>query len=132
MQKEHSISLPLRRYIVSVCSSVLFYIIALIVSLIWLQNDPPLPWRYFIAVLPVLPALWLPVAVTQFVRQMDELQKLIVLESLAFAFVATAALTFTYGFLQNAGLPTVDWTWVWPLMATCWMVGTVLSWRRYR
>lgn len=132
MREKSPNSPPLRRYVFGVCSSILLYAIALVASLSWLQSNPPLPWKYFIAVLPVLPALWMPIAVTQFVREIDELQKLIVLESLAFAFAATAVLTFTYGFLQNAGLPAVGWIWVWPVMAICWLAGAALSWRRYR
>jgi hypothetical protein len=63
---------------------------------------------------------------------MDELQRRIQLESLAFGFAAAAIATFTYGFLQNAGLPEVSWVWVWPVMAVCWMVGQLVARRRYR
>ena len=54
------------------------------------------------------------------------------LESLAFGFAGAAALTLTYGFLQNAGLPEVSWIWVWPVMAVCWIIGSLIARRRYR
>ena len=54
------------------------------------------------------------------------------LESLAFGFAAAAIATFTYGFLQNAGLPDVSWVWVWPVMAVCWLLGQVAARWRYR
>ena len=82
--------------------------------------------------LPVLPALGIPLAVVRFCQAMDELQLRMQLESLAFGFAATAIVTFTYGFLQNAGLPEVSWVWVWPVMAVCWMVGQVAARWRYR
>lgn len=37
------------------------------------------------------------------------LDRRIALESLATAFGATAAITFAYGFLENAGLPHINW-----------------------
>jgi hypothetical protein len=98
----------------------------------WLHRNPEAPWKYAIAVLPVLPALWIPLAVVRLFREVDELQKQIQLEGLAFGFAAAAVLTFTYGFLQNAGLPDVSWIWVWPVMAVCWLVGLTAAKRRYR
>ena len=65
----------------------------------------------------MLPALGIPLAVIRYCQALDELQLRMQLESLAFGFTATAIVTFTYGFLQNAGLPDVSWIWVWPVMA---------------
>ena len=90
------------------------------------------PLKYAVAVLSVLPALGVPFAVLRYCQSMDELQLRIQLESLAFAFVAASIATFTYGFLQNAGLPDVSWVWVWPVMGLCWLVGQLVARRRYR
>ena len=67
-----------------------------------------------------------------FFRELDELQRRIQLEGLAFGFTATAVLTLSYGFLQNAGLPQVNWVWVWPVMGACWSLGLAIARRRYR
>jgi hypothetical protein len=112
--------------------SLALYTVALVVSLTWLQAGVEGPWKYAIAVLPVLPALGVPFAVVRYCQAMDELQRRIQLESLAFGFAAAAISTFTYGFLQNAGLPDVSWVWVWPVMAMCWIVGQLVARRRYR
>jgi hypothetical protein len=121
-----------RRYTFSMVGALSLYAFALVVSLRWLHYKPEAPWKYAIAVLPVLPALWIPVAAIRLFRAIDELQKQIQLEALAFGFIGTAVLTITYGFLQNAGLPELSWIWVWPVMAICWIVGGLAARRRYR
>ena len=123
---------PSARYVVTMLICLTLYTVALVVSLTWLKAGVEGPWKYAIAVLPVLPALGVPFAVVRFCQAMDELQRRIQLESLAFGFAAAAVATFTYGFLQNAGLPEVNWVWVWPVMAVSWIVGVLLARRRYR
>ena len=53
------------------------------------------------------------------------------LEALALAFVGTALLTFTYGFLETTGFPKLSMFFVWPLMGAFWVIGCVLGLRRY-
>jgi O-antigen/teichoic acid export membrane protein len=123
---------PAAKYVVMLFVALGLYAVALVVSLRWLQAGPAEPWKYAIAVLPVLPALGIPLAIVRTIQSMDELQLRIQLESLAFGFALAAIATFTYGFLQNAGLPEVSWVWVWPVMAVCWMLGQLAARRRYR
>lgn len=67
------------------------------------------------------------------IRGLDELQRQIQLEALAFAFVGTGILGAGYGFLQNAGLPAIDWgTVLWPAMVGLWALGFLVSNWRYR
>jgi hypothetical protein len=124
--------LPASKYVATMIVSLSLYAAALVVSLTWLKSGVEGPWKYAIAVLPVLPALGVPLAVIRLCRAMDELQLRIQLESLAFGFAAAAVTTFSYGFLQNAGLPEVRWVWVWPVMAVCWILGQLVARRRYR
>ncbi|HEX3602274.1 MAG TPA: hypothetical protein VHU84_19125 [Lacipirellulaceae bacterium] len=112
--------------------SLVLYAAALVLSLELLKSGLDGPWKYAIAVLPVIPALGVPWAVLRYCQAMDELQLRIQLESFAFGFAAAAIATFTYGFLQNAGLPDVSWVWVWPVMAVCWILGQLVARRRYR
>jgi hypothetical protein len=122
---------PSGKYTAAMLISLLFYTVALVLSLLWLEAGVTGPWKYVVALLPVLPALGIPVAVVAYCRTMDELQLRKQLEAVAFAFVSTAIVTFAYGFLQNAGLPDISWVWVWPVMAVCWMVGQLAARRRY-
>jgi len=65
--------------------------------------------------------------------QMDELQRKIQLEAMAFAFALTAVLSLAYGFLELfANFPEVNWVWVWPLLGACQAAGIVMGRRRYR
>jgi hypothetical protein len=123
---------PARKYAVGVFTAMGIYAAVVVVSIYWLHSNPPAPWKYLIAVLPILPALYVPVAAARFFSAMDELQRRIQLEGLAFGFVGAAVLTLSYGFLENAGLPQLNWVWVWPVMATCWIVGLGFAHRRYR
>jgi hypothetical protein len=123
---------PFGRYSATMLISLALYAIALVVSLTWLKAGVEGPWKYAIAVLPVLPVLGVPFAVVRYCQAIDELQLRIQFESLAFGFALAAIATFTYGFLQNAGLPEVSWVWVWPVMGTCWIVGYLAARRRYR
>ena len=123
---------PAKSYSIRVLGAMAVYGVAVFVSVRWLQHNPPAPWKYAIAILPVLPAMFVPLLAVRFFRQMDEMQRRIQLEGLAFGFICAAVLTLTYGFLQNAGMPDVNWVWVWPVMGVCWMIGLATARRRYR
>ena len=108
------------------------YGLLLAVSLPLTQAYPDAPWRYPLAVMPMLPFLYGIGAYIGYFRRVDELQRRIALESLAIAFGGTAAITFGYGFLENVGLPHVNWMFVWPVMAALWIFGGMFAHRRYQ
>jgi len=121
-----------RRYKLRMLLALTAYVVLIGVSAYWLGRNPPLPWKYAIAVLPMLPVLLAPVFVVQLLHSLDELQRKIQLEALGFAFAATALCSLAYGFLENAGLPDLNWVWVWPIMGMFWVVGLLAARRRYR
>jgi hypothetical protein len=108
------------------------YTVLLTASIIILRLIPTGFWRYVITLLPMIPLFWLLGAITRQMARLDELERKIQFEALGFAFAGTAMLTFSYGFLQNAGLPALSWFFVWPLMAILWIIGLFLSVRKYR
>jgi hypothetical protein len=63
---------------------------------------------------------------------LDELQRRIQIEAFGFSLAATALITFAYGFLEGAGLPHLNWTYILPLMAALWAVGAAIFTFRYR
>ena len=97
-----------------------------------LGANPAVAWRYYVAALPVVPAglvLWL------FVRalgRLDEVQKRLQLQAFGFAIGATALLTFGYGFLEDVGLPHLNWTLILPLMSMLWGVGAAIVALKHR
>ncbi len=121
-----------RKYKIRTLVVTAAYLALTYASVRWLHRQPATPWRYLIAVLPVLPIFLMPALVIEFLRNLEELQRRIQLEALGFAFAATALSTLTYGFLQNAGLPQLNWIWVWPVMAGFWTVGLLVAKWRYR
>jgi hypothetical protein len=112
--------------------ALLAYMMLLVGSVTLLRANPQASWRYVVSLVPVLPAA---LVVVLFVRRLaltDELQKRIQTEASGFALAGTALLTFTYGFLEGVGMPHLNWTFIFPLIAVLWAVGTAIFTIRYR
>lgn len=89
--------------------------------------------RLALALMP-LPFSLLALAVyVRLVRQADEFQKKIFLESLAIAFPAAMILGMTVEYLQKAGFAMgVDVGRLWPVMMLLWVPALIYSYSRYR
>jgi ABC-type cobalamin transport system permease subunit len=121
-----------RAYAIEFGSAMLAYMVVLVVSILLIQRDPQSLWRYPLAVAPVVPAIFALVAFVRFLGRIDELQRRIHLEGIGLSFVATAILTFAYGFLEGVGFPRLSYIWVLPLMVALWGIGAAIASRRYR
>lgn len=122
-----------RRYLIEFGGAMLAYAVVLVVTITLLNNtDPGSGWRVPLALAPMAPVVFALLAFVRYFGRMDELQRRVQLEALAFAFGGTALITFGYGFLQVVGFPQVSWFFVWPIMAALWIVGKVLADRRYK
>ncbi len=122
-----------RRYVVEFGGAMMAYVVVLLATAWVLRAYADAPWRYPVAVLPVLPVVLVLWAVQRSVARMDELQQRVQVEGIIFAGVGTGVLTFTYGFLEGVALlPHLNWTWVLPLMLALWGIGAALAGRRYR
>ncbi|MCL4509305.1 MAG: hypothetical protein M1296_07245 [Chloroflexi bacterium] len=103
------------------------FIVALPVIFQIARAFPRSPWTPLLGAMPLVPAAVALFAVVRFVRLLTEQQRRVLLESLIFGFGATAFLSISIGFLQNAGLPLFSWVWVLPLMAILWLLGLFLA-----
>jgi hypothetical protein len=112
--------------------ALLAYMMFLVGSVTVLRGNPDAPWRYVVAVIPVAPIALFLYLITRRIARLDELQKRIQIEALGFATAATALTTFAYGFLEGVGMPHLNWTYILPLMAALWAVGTAIITFRYR
>ena len=65
-------------------------------------------------------------AIARHVARIDEYQRLRLLEGVALAFAITAAVTFSYGFLETAGFPKLSMFSVWMVMCTSWGIANVM------
>ena len=108
------------------------YVIVVIVSITLINISPSTAWwRVPLALLPVIPAIFGIIAYMRFVGRIDELQRRIQFEGLAFGFGVAGILTFSYGFLENVGFPHINLLWVFPFMIALWGIGTGIAARRY-
>lgn len=123
-----------KRYLAEFAIAMLSYGAVLIASIAVLNSAAAegAPWRAPVALAPMLPAAAVLVTVVRQLGRIDELQRRIQFEALAFAFGGTALATFGYGFLeQGADYPHLNWFFVWPIMASLWIVGLWFARRRY-
>ncbi|HXD82426.1 MAG TPA: hypothetical protein VNU27_12720 [Candidatus Acidoferrum sp.] len=110
--------------------AILAYLMVLVGSVVVVQANPQANWRYIVALVPIAPAAFVMWLVMRGLARLDELQKRIQMQAFGFSLGSTALLTFGYGFLQGAGLPQLSWTYILPLMAVLWALGTaIFSWR---
>ena len=65
-------------------------------------------------------------------RGMDELERKMHTEAMAFAFLASLVIISTCGFLALAGFMTLSLGWIAPTMAMSWVIGLAILARRYR
>ena|SRR5579884_168243 len=109
------------------------YLVVLIISSIVVNISPNSAWwRIPLALFPIVPAIFAMFSYMRFIGRMDELQRHIQLEGLAFSFASTGILTVSYGFLENIGFPHLGWLYIFPLMMVLWVIGAALASWRYR
>jgi hypothetical protein len=102
--------------------------------LLEVDNQPA--WqRLAIALTPVPVFAWVLWNVSKGVQAMDELERRIQLEALAFAFPMTLLLIMTLGLIQIAvGLNPDDWSYrhIWPTLFVFYFLGLTFARRRYQ
>jgi hypothetical protein len=108
------------------------YVVVLFASIAYIKDHMDLPARFLIAVLPMIPLVFVARASVRRLTRLDELQKQIQYTALAITVLATALITLTYGFLENVGLPHVNVLWVWPLMGATWGTASCIAARCYQ
>jgi len=72
------------------------------------------------------------VALVRFISRMDEFQRQYFMTCGAIAGLVTAIATMALGFLENAGVPRVSMTFVWPVTMLAFGACLLLMRRRYR
>ena len=94
--------------------------------------DKDSEYRYLLVLLPMLPTLYILPVSLRAVSEVDEMQRRIMLEALAFSGLATAFTCQGYSFLRDMGAPEFK-AWVaWSLFGAYYFVGLLRSKWRYR
>lgn len=100
-------------------------LLAVAVSLVpEMQNTP---WRYVVAVLPMVPGLFLAIGIIRLTTQIDEMERRILLEAVAFSFVLTLLLLLTIGLLGLAGVPQPSPIIIATIMCFLLLLGKLLA-----
>jgi hypothetical protein len=110
---------------------LVLYISLLGFSLNWVESRPDSPWRFVIALTPMVPGIWIAISVVRAIQQLDEMERLILLEGIAVSFMGTLILVLSLGFLQIAGFPPVSGVYIGFFMVVIWLMAKLAIHRRY-
>ncbi|MFN8385023.1 MAG: hypothetical protein U0V48_01405 [Anaerolineales bacterium] len=122
-----------KRYFKEFGISMGFYIVLLIGSVTVLTNfELPKAAQIAITLIPVIPTIFVVIAVMRALRDSDELQQKIQLQAVTFSAIVTGLITFSYGFLENIGFPHFPTLFVFPLMIALWGISLAYFNRRYQ
>jgi hypothetical protein len=121
-----------QRYQRAIRGAAAGYVVTLLLAITYVRNWPDSAWRYPVMLVPVIPAVYGLVAIMRSVRAMDELQRRVHLEGVAFAFATTVVVTLSWGLLERAGAPKLPSVWVATIMIGLWGIGNRIAARRYR
>ena len=112
---------------------VLYAVLVVVTSLTVDRFSLARPYLVVLALAPMIPAVWAMLGWLRAVRSFDELQQRIVGEGVYWSLGLTAALTFSYGFLEAyADFPHLSMFVVWPVICLTYIFGQTLARRRYR
>src|SRR5271170_2511271 len=102
LDSEETMDANRRRYLKELGGSMAAYTAMVAVSVWLVKGHPQSPLRYLFAALPMIPsafALW---AAIRFFRGLDELQRRIQFEAMAFSFLGTCLISLNWGVLERA------------------------------
>jgi hypothetical protein len=111
---------------------LIFYIGMLVVVTGTMDLLAGSPWRYALALLPLLPGIFIAAGVIKALRKLDELELKIIQDSMGIAFMLTLLLTIGLGMLETAGLPPISNMVIGVFMALAWLAGKLILTRRYQ
>ena len=122
-----------RRYLIELGAALALYV-ALLVASNWVDDavHPGGNARIALALSPMIGGVAAAWVILRAILRMDEMQRRIQLEAIAFSFLGTALITFGWGFAQEAGLPALHAFGVWPIMGSLWALGALIARLRYR
>lgn len=112
--------------------AVLSYVVITVAIVVLVDFEEAGSWKYLVAVLPMLPALWGVAAIARHLRRLDEFQRTVQLSGMAAGFAVAMVSAMTLGFLGIAGLDASKMgPWIiYSAGMFAWIVGSGLATRR--
>jgi hypothetical protein len=132
---ENPVTQAKRRYYIEFGAAMVAYVIVILVSRTLLHGrlrDASDAWQIGVAVLPIIPTLFVFIAVLRLLRRTDELYRQICVDSLAIAGGVTVLLAITYGLIEGGRVPYLSAWWTYTTFMTAWLIATFFVQRRYR
>jgi len=100
------------------------YFAVLFASVSLLRNfDVPKFWQAVISIVPAVPVVFIILILMSMLKDSDELQQRVNLLAITFSAALTGLLTFSYGFLENIGLPKLPTIAILPMLFVLWGIG---------
>lgn len=117
-----------RAYLVEFVPGMVAYVLVLAAALAWGGFDGDSPARFVWALLPVVPMVWVAVAVVRHVRRLDGYQRERTLTALATGFAVAMLAALALGILQSAGLRLEgSGFWIYGAGMLTWAVGAAVG-----
>ncbi len=99
-------------YVREFVPAMIAYCLVLVLVLVFGDLDGSSSWRFVWAVLPVLPTIWVAVAVIRHLRRLDDYQQRLTLQALGVGFAVAMVAAITMGLLAAAGLQSQITAWI--------------------
>jgi len=111
---------------------LILYIGLLVLAVSWAPMMDTSFWRYAVALLPMIPGLFLAFGIVRVASKIDEMERRIMLEAVAFSFVFTMILLISFGLLGLVGMPQPSPIMIVGIMTLLLVVGKFWSMWRHR
>ena len=108
------------------------YIGLLALAGVWAPNMENSLWRYVVALLPLIPGLFLAFGIVRVTSKIDEMERRILLEAVAFSFIFTLILLLSFGLLGLVGIPQPSPIIISAIMCFLLLIGKLWGNWRYR
>ncbi len=97
----------------------------------WIENNPDGQYNFWIAISPMLPAIFVGLGMVKALHKLDELERKTLLEGMVFSFMFTLLFVNTLGLLENNGFSGINGTYIGLVMVVLWLVGKIWSMNKY-
>lgn len=111
---------------------LILYIGLLALAVSWAPSMEHSVWRYVVALLPMIPGLFLTFGIIRVTSKIDEMERRILLEAVAFSFILTLILLLSFGLLGLVGVPQPSTIIIVSIMCMLLVVGKLWGNWRYR
>ena len=111
---------------------LILYLGLLTFSISWVPKHQDSPWRYVVAILPMLPGAFIVFGIMRTIRKLDEMERRILLEAAAFGFVFTMFWLLSQAFLSLVGVPQPSSITIVFVMSMLLVAGKLIGKWRYR